>query len=125
MAEFQKSKNPKGVVYSKATMLILFVFSAILIAGLFSIIPKERATKENKDLVLNQLDSLKAQSSSLSSEIDSLKTQAGVEDKIREKFRVVKEGEGLVVIVDDKKEADAALSPKSNGFWDFFRNLFK
>lgn len=124
MAEFQKSKNPQGLQYSKPTIIVLFIVSIILIVGLFSIIPKELETRKNRNLVLNALDSLQSQSHSLESQIESLKTEDGIEEKIREKFRVVKDGEGLVVIVDEKSKEEDAPAAESNGFLNFFKNLF-
>lgn len=124
MAEYQKIKNHKGITHSKATMLVLFLISIVLIAGLFSIIPKERATRENKKQVIDALNLLQNQSSSLAYQIENLKTEAGIEEKIREKYRVVKEGEGLIVIVDEKKSEESAPISESNNFWDFFRNIF-
>lgn len=124
MAEFQKSKNPKGSVYSKATILVLFFVSIVLIIGLFSIVPKERETRKNKDLVLNALGSMRDQSTSLASEIESLKTEDGIEEKIREKYRVVKEGEGLIVIVDEKNDNEDIPASESTGFLNFLKNIF-
>ncbi|HEY4715413.1 MAG TPA: septum formation initiator family protein [Candidatus Paceibacterota bacterium] len=125
MAEFQKSKKLQGILFSKVTLLVLFVFSVILIIGLFDIVPKERNTNRNKELILDQLNSFKNQSSSLEAQIEKLRTDDGIEEKIREKFRVVKDGEGLVVIVDDQSAKTNTEPQKSNNFWRFLINLFK
>src|SRR3990172_8407411 len=125
MAEFKKNKKLKGILFSKVTLLVLFVFSVILIILLIDIIPKEISTRRNKQTVLNQLNSLKDQSLALGSQIEKLKTNDGLEEKIREKFRVVKEGEGLIVIVDDQNSSNVALTPKTASFWNFLKNLFK
>ena len=125
MAEFKKNKKLKGMLFSKAILLVLFVFSVILIILLIDIIPKEINTRRNKQTVLNQLNSLKDQSLALGSQIEKLKTNDGLEEKIREKFRVVKEGEGLIVIVDDQNSSNVALTPKTASFWNFLKNLFK
>lgn len=125
MAEYQKNKNPKNSTYSKVTIFVLSFFSIILIVGLFRIIPKERATKENTKQVLEVLGTLQNQSTSLAYQIDSLRTQDGIEEQIREKFRVVKEGEGLVVIVDEKRDKNETQSVvKTGNFWGFLKGIF-
>jgi len=125
MAEFKKNKKLKGILFSKVTLLVLFVFSVILIILLIDIIPKEISTRRNKQTVLDQLNSLKNQSLALGSQIEKLKTNDGLEEKIREKFRVVKEGERLIVIVDDQNSSNVALTPKTASFWNFLKNLFR
>jgi len=125
MAEFQKSRKLHGILFSRATLIVLSAFSAILIFGLFNIVPKAMSTSRNKDLIVGQLDSLKKQSDSLEGQIEKLKTNDGVEEKIREKFRVVKDGEGLVVIVDDQKPAEPEAPAKQGIFWSFLKDLFK
>ena len=125
MAEFKKNKKLKGILFSKVTLLVLFVFSVILIILLIDIIPKEISTRRNKQTVLDQLNSLKNQSLALGSQIEKLKTNDGLEEKIREKFRVVKEGERLIVIVDDQNSSNGAPTSKTGGFWNFLKNLFK
>ena len=125
MAEFQKSKKLKGILFSKVTFFVLLAFSIVLMIGLFNIIPKEISTSRTKELVQDQLNSLKIQSDALAADIEKLKTADGVEEKIREKFRVVREGEGLVVIVDDQSGKTTEPPEKSNTFWGFWKNLFK
>jgi cell division protein FtsB len=125
MAEFQKSKKLSGLLFSRVTLLVLIIISVVLVVALFGIIPKERITNRNKDMVLNQLDSLKNQSSLLETEIGKLKTNDGIEEKIREKFRVVKEGEQLVVIVDDQKISENIPTQKTGSLWSLLKNLFK
>ena len=51
MAEFQKSKKLKGILFSKVTFFVLLAFSIVLMIGLFNIIPKEISTSRTKELV--------------------------------------------------------------------------
>ena len=73
---------------------------------------------------MNKIAQLEQEKAKLSSDIAKLKTQTGVEESIRDKFGLVKEGEGVVMIIDDKSEPKAVDKP-AGGFFSFFKNLFK
>ena len=72
---------------------------------------------------------LQSKEQNLQANIDDLKTERGVEEVIRDKFRVVKEGEDIIVIPDasmaDTNEFVATASPKKqNGFLRFLKEWF-
>ena len=65
---------------------------------------------------------VRARENSLKAQIISLKTERGVEEELRGKFRVVKNGEGVIIVVDqEKKEATTTKS----GFANFFKWFLK
>ncbi len=131
MAQFQNDKIWKRLLYSKLTIVVLGVLTLFFAYNVTGIIAKSRETNKNLDIALREVDSLKSQQAQLQSGIDQLSTPQGVEDTIREKYRVVKDGEGLVVIVDDKnKDNSIATSAGTDtpvaehGFWNFIKKIF-
>jgi hypothetical protein len=58
-------------------------------------------------------------------DIASLKTDKGVEENIREKFGLVKDGEQMIVVVEDPKLADSKDAKNDGGFFSFLKNIFK
>ena len=46
-------------------------------------------------------------------------------ENIREKFPVVKEGEGLIMVVDDKNTSETDSVEEKNWFKFFLKNWFK
>src|SRR3989344_5871001 len=119
MAEFQKNRKWQKIAYSKLTLFTLFVFLVLLSVSLVKIAGKSRETAQNNQTVLRELEKFQSQSAALSGEIGKLKTPDGIEEKIREKYRVVKDGEGLIVIIDDKGNALSEEPSKQGGFWGF------
>lgn len=124
MAEFQKKQTWQKVLYSKGSFIVILFLIGFMIYNIFSILPKLRETALNKNKALNQVESIQEQTATLTSRIEKLKTEQGIEDDIRSKFRVVKEGEGLIVIVDDPKKEEVKQE-ESGGFWSFLKKLFK
>jgi len=125
MGLFKKKKNTKTIIYSWATLFILVVFSGILLFGVVDIIKKSRETTKNKAAALKQLATLEEQEIQLQSEIGNLKTEEGIEENIRDRFFMVKEGEEFIVIVDDEAEnQNQDTNKKGIGFIQFFKNIF-
>ena len=126
MREFQERNKVKKRVYSKTVLLGLFLFLILITKGAFSVYAKERDSREEMERILKQKQELQARLDTMNGHNELLKTEAGVEAEIRNKFDVVKQGEGVVVIVDKEIpmiEADKRGVMKK--FWDSVVNVFK
>lgn len=117
-----KSENLfKKFIYSRPAFIIGLLILFFLIYSAVGMAEKKRETRINKELVEAELIKLEKQQTSLKANIENLNTEEGKESAIREKFRVVKEGEGLVVIVDSPTQPE---KPEGNKFTDFFKRIF-
>ena len=81
-------------------------------------------TRENRKIAENKVQELELEKEKLSSDIAKLKTEKGIEENIREKFGLAKEGEGMIVIVEDKNP-QTEQNDFSEGFFSFFKSWFK
>jgi cell division protein FtsB len=108
---------------------LAFLFFIVLFFGykIIDLIKIERETTEKKNLVLDQIEDLKKREVSLSSDISKLQTEEGKENIIREKYQVVKEGEKMVIIVDENNKNDSQLEQNKtdHGFFEWFKSVFK
>jgi lauroyl/myristoyl acyltransferase len=119
----QKTSGFVKLLRSRVFLAVVLVILVTLILSVIGMYQKSRETAINKRRAEERLVDLKVRKERLESDIEQIKTPIGEEQAIREKFRVAKEGEGLVVIVD---EAPAEPSEEaSNGFVDFFKKLFR
>jgi cell division protein FtsB len=82
-------------------------------------------TAKNKKIEEDKITELKQRKDTLTSEIAKLKTEKGVEENIREKFGWVKDGEDMIVVVDDNEQTNSNNTTQVNGFLSFFRKIFK
>ena len=85
---------------------------------------KMAVTRENRKIAENKVAELQNEKIRLSADISKLNTESGIEENIREKFGLAKEGEGLIIVVEDKDKTEAE-DESSGGFFSFFKNLFK
>lgn len=100
MKEFQEKRKIKKRVYSKFTILALLIVVILLARGTWGVYKKEKDSRIEMQRVQGELQVLKDRKENLAIGIDRLKTDTGVEEEIRNKFQVAKQGEGVIVIVD-------------------------
>ena len=101
-------------------LVLFFAWSVI------GFLVKMEATRENRKLIEAKVVQLEEEKEKLSADIEKLKTDEGKEQSIREKFGLAKEGEGQIVIIEDKNKTEEE-NKKFGGFFSFlfFWNWFK
>lgn len=117
MLEFQKKKQIRKIIYSPIILLILGIILVLLVRGAWGVYKKAQISSQNLEQERNELEKLATREKNLASSIDYLKTDQGIESEIRTKFRAVKEGEKVVVIVDDQASITPRTATTTHGFW--------
>lgn len=128
MLEFNKKKSYRKFIYSPVTLFILCLVFLLLAKALFGVYGKERVSAGYLARQQTEYSKMKEREKELSDSVEYLKTEQGVEAEIRSKFRVVKEGESVAVIVDNDAPAtttSATTTPKTlfQKFLGFFGML--
>lgn len=123
MTKFKK--NNYKFWHSPIALIVLFCILILFGYKIIDLIQKERETAYKKDLVLNKVDNLNLRVSTLSKDILRLETEEGKEELIREKYQVAKEGEKMVIIVDEESKNSLITEEKTNhGFWNWIKGIF-
>ena len=122
MLEFHERRKLKQLLYSKVTLLVLGIVVVFLIVSVFEVYGKERQARMRRAEQERVLADLKEREEALKTELDRLGSARGIEEEIRSKFEVGKEGEELIVIVD---AGDETAPPKpQKGLWERFLEWF-
>lgn len=82
-------------------------------------------TRQNRKTVEDKVTALQQQKEKLEAEINSLKTDEGKERFFRENFGLVKDGEGVIMIIEDKNAPKTPPEAKTTGFFSFLKNWLK
>lgn len=101
MFEFQKKKKIRKVIYSPLTLLFLIIVFFLALHGVWGVYKKEGLSSRNLEKEKMELEKIIIRERSLRASIDYLNTPQGIENEIRTKFRAVKEGERIAVIIDE------------------------
>jgi len=124
MIDFQQKRKFNKFMYSKVTLVILFIIVIFLAKATYNIYQKYKISAGNYSAVKKDYDSLNARKNMLGSEIDRLKTDTGVEEEIRSKFNVAKPGETVVVVINGSSSTSTNQDNTKKGFWTSFLGIF-
>lgn len=122
MRNFQEKKGLKYYMQSKPVLVLLTIIVIAFAWNITSLAGKLQETYKNKKIEQEKISDLKSRKEKLSYDINRLSTEEGKEEIIRENFGMVKEGEQVIVIIEDKNQTEI---PKENkGIFYFLKNLF-
>jgi len=123
MLDFQQKRKVRAFLYHPVTLVTLFIIVVFFLHSTWVVYEKKRESEQNKNISLANVNLLRAHDVELSSRIDRLKTDSGIEEEIRSKFTVAKNNENMVIVVEEK-ETSASSTSQTGGFWrklsDFF-----
>lgn len=125
MAEFQTKKNTKKMWHSPLMLFVLLSVLLVFMYNMVGLVEKTHDTSKKKKIVLGQVESLTQRQKVLEDNIKKLQTDTGTEITLRDKYHLVKEGEQMVVIVDEQTNisgSNTIVEPKKN-FFHFLKNL--
>lgn len=126
MREFQERNKVKKRIYSKTTLLLLLLLCILVTRGAYGVYLKEKSSRQEMHRILEQKVELEQRLHAIEGHNEHLQTAAGIETEIRHKFDVVKDGEGVIVIVD--KEMPIIEEDKRGivrKFWDSVVHVFR
>ena len=115
--DFHEKRKLKKLLYSKPTLIVLGFLVVWLSFNVFSMYKKERDTRLRRIEQREVLNELESREESLREEIERLSTERGIEEEVRSKFEVGKEGEEVVIIVDNPEAEDSNIKDLKKTFW--------
>ena len=83
---------------------------------------KSREARDLRDQYARDSDQLVIKQNDLAKKIDMLSTDRGMEAEVRNRYRVVKPGEQLVVVVDNQ-DASSAQTVQAKSFFEKLREF--
>ena len=127
MFNFREKRIFERILYSKAMLGALSILFFFALSAVWGVYEKYHEAKQNKDAARAEQESMAERVRSLESEVALLKTDRGIEKKIREEFGFAKEGEGVILIIPDETQAESLPVQKRNflgGMWESIRKVF-
>lgn len=138
MLEFQAKRRAQRLLYSTGSIVLLLLLIGFLVKSVVGAYDKKR--RSDIELARTQLayENLTKERESLSRNVVFLKTEEGIDAELRSKYRLVRPGEAVAVIVDDDmasvapvaagidpdSTSTASVLVSSNGLWSRILNFF-
>lgn len=109
MREYQHKHMIRTLVYSRVTLVILFLLIVLLLRSIMELNAKRVDVAKLRNDSIKERDELQKKVDKAFAQTNEITTQEGFEKYIRTTYPVVKEGEGVIVIYDDDKVPVSAV----------------
>lgn len=103
MREYQRKHMIRTLLYSRVTIIILFILIILLLRSIMELNDKRIEVSKLRNDSLKDRQELEAKVAAAQKQNDDMSTQRGFENYVRTTYPVVKEGEGVIVIYDGDK----------------------
>ncbi len=103
MREYQQKHTVRTLVYSKVTMVILFLLIILLLRSVVELNNKRLEVDVERDKTKKEKIELEAKVEKIRKQNEFIKTERGFEEYVRITYPVVKNDEGVIVVYDDEK----------------------
>lgn len=123
MLDFQQKRKIRNMAYNRTTLIVLFILVLILGHSTWGVYSKKRSSERMKNVSFKNVEELRKKNKELTYKIERLDTVSGIEEEIRLKYNVAKDGESVVVIVDNEKKEVATTTTEAN-LWQKIKNIF-
>lgn len=106
MQEFVYKRRVRGVLYSPITIIILCAFIIIVARGTWNLYQKSSEASAGRERVEREIADIKAREGFLRQELAALNSSSGLEERLRQKFNVKREGEEVAVIIKPEEKIE-------------------
>lgn len=101
------------IIGSPLATLVLILLTFILSRAVFNIYQKASTSEAKLAQARQELLKLTARENEVSTKVENLSTEQGIETEVRTKYHAVKQGESVAVIVDDSQGANVGSASTS------------
>jgi|SRR3989344_5256272 len=104
-----------------AILIILVLFAGRTV---FNIYGRYQDSRASLALAEKELAAIENKKAVLEKSTAELKTEQGIEEAIRQKYQVTKNGERLIVIINDEQKKPIEIPEKPSGIWQSVLKFF-
>jgi hypothetical protein len=124
MREYQQKHMIRTLVYSRVTLVVLFLLIILLLRSIMELNDKRIEVSKLRDDSLLEREGLQNKVDKAEKQTNDISTQRGFERYVRTTYPVVKKGEGVIVIYDDDKVPVSAVRDQIT-VWEHLRIWWK
>jgi cell division protein FtsB len=124
MRNFERKTAWKNIIESKPVLIFLSILILVFAWSVFRFWNKMEETGKNRKVIEDKITELREKREKLLLDIDNLNTEEGKEEFFRENYGLIKEGEEMIIVVEEKKSAEEPELKPFSRFFLFFKNWF-
>lgn len=125
MRFLRRTRNVRRLLYSPIAIILLTVAFVLLLKAALGAYTNEQRSREELQNVRQNAEELSGREEFLSTEIERLESPRGLEEELRNKYPVAKEGERMIIIVEPEEDLSVPAEADKKGFWSKVFNIFR
>jgi len=125
MLDYKEKQKTRRFMYSTPVLVLLAIILLFSLSKTWTLYKTSEDARIKADDAAATLLSLEKRKTDLEQKVSFLKTERGQESEIREKFMVGKEGEGVILLVDQPPATTTEVAIPEPSFWARFLNFFR
>lgn len=114
MFDFHEKRKIRKVVYSRFFIAGLFIITAVIMMSAYERFRIEREMAAKLELRTLELEALSTRATSLEERVEHMQNERGIEEELRTRFDVAREGEQVVVILDEQDSSKSATTAEDS-----------
>ncbi len=112
MFDFHEKRKIRKILFSKVAIILVFLITGMIGLSVYERFMVEREMAAKLQVREEELARLHVRAATLESKVEHMQNERGIEEEIRSRFDVVKDGEQVVVILDDREQTGGSTSTK-------------
>jgi len=127
MFDFKQKRQLKSIISSRITQVIILIITFFILLSTYNRYLIARDMDNRRAAVESEIVNLTERRESLEKEVKYLTNERGIEAELRRQFDIVREGEQLIIILDDveaanskKKEETTPVATSSRPWYRFW-----
>lgn len=128
MREFQNKRRFKEMLHSRYALGVLFLLCLLMVRPVFNAYEKFQKSKLIRAQTQKEYALVEDRRDLLDKKIAALGTLQGKEREVREKFGFVKEGERVIVLIEEATDEKQGGTVSDQGVWgrlfSFVKSIF-
>ena len=125
MRNFDRKVTWRSIAESRPVLMLLVIVILVFAWSVIRFWSKMEDTERNRRIAEERVMALRDKKDKLTQDISDLNTDEGKEKFFRENYGLAKEGEEVIVVVEDQKEEKAPERLTLTSLIDFLKGLFK
>lgn len=124
MTNLLRKKKYRRFLFSKVGIVIVLVLTVLVSRAAWNVYEKERMTRAKVVGAEYELEELKEREAELERDLALFATSEGIEEEIRDTYGFAKEGEEVLIILEEE-ENTAGFTQSKPTLWQRFLSLFR
>ncbi len=129
MFDFHEKRKIRSVLYSRPVIFIILLITILLSISTYNRYVVAKDMEAKLEARRGELNELERRAKAIESKVEYLKDERGVEEELRNRFDAVREGEQVVILLDErgqkKEEKQEEIIDTEESFLQVFLERFK